>query len=258
MQWLFDHTVIHSVGDLAIVLLVVLMVGLSKGGLGGAFAMLAVPVLALIMSPVQAAALMLPILIMMDAISVQVWWRQWDLQHLKVLLPSALLGVGAGWALVAVVSDALVLFVLGVMSLLFVLKTWLQTAPPEPAKPNAKKAAVWGSLAGFTSFVSHSGGPPFQMYMLPLRMPPQTYTATSVLFFTVVNLVKVPPYLALSQFSTETLVTGIIMAPLAIVSTRLGAWVVRRMNTEFFYRYIYLMLFVIALKLIYDGLSALF
>jgi len=113
---------------------------------------------------------------------------------------------------------------------------------------------LWGALAGFTSFVSHAGGPPYQIYTLPLRQDPKTYTGTSVRFFAIINAIKLVPYFALGQFDATNLSTSLVLAPLAPVATLAGAYIVKRMKPDIFYPFMYAMVLLAALKLIWDGL----
>lgn len=250
-------------GDPAVLiaaLVAVLLVGLSKGGLGGAFALMGVPVLALVMPPVQAAALLLPILLMMDAVSLWAWRGWWNGAVLRALLPAALLGIGLGWLAAAVTSEAAVRLIVGLVALGFVARMALERWRParasalEPSAWRRFKGWFWGTLAGFTSFVAHAGGPPFQVYTLPLRLDPRVYTGTSVVFFAVVNAVKLLPYAALGLFDAALMGAALVMAPLAVVAVLMGAALVRRMRPAIFYPFMYVMVALVGLKLVHDGL----
>ncbi|HPD92230.1 MAG: sulfite exporter TauE/SafE family protein [Rhodobacter sp.] len=252
-----DWTVFATPAMLWVTVLAVSLVGLSKGGLGGAFALMGVPVMSLVMPPVLAAAVLLPILLMMDAVSLWTWrgWR--DGSVLRVMLPAALIGIGLGWATAAITSDAVVRLMVGAVALAFaaraLLGRWLGRAPRHiPAM-----GWLWGAVAGFTSFVAHAGGPPFQIQVLPKRLDPRTYTGTSVIFFAVVNAIKVVPYAALGMFQRDVLISALVLAPLAVVAVRIGAAIVRRMRAEVFYPFTYTMVALVGVKLVWDGLAAL-
>ncbi|MBR3370866.1 MAG: sulfite exporter TauE/SafE family protein [Rhodobacteraceae bacterium] len=242
---------------LAAALAAVFLVGLSKGGLGGAFALLGVPILALVMSPVQAAALLLPILLMMDSVSLWTWRGWFDRATLLHLLPGAVLGLAIGAMAAAFTSEALVRLIVGVVALGFVARMALARSGGAAQGQGRARGGVWGTVAGFTSFVAHAGGPPFQVYVLPLRLDPKIYTGTSVIFFAVVNAIKVVPYAALGQFDRVTLVSAVVMLPLAVIATLMGAAVVKRMRAEVFYPLMYVMVTLVGLKLVWDGVSAL-
>lgn len=232
----------------------VLLTGMSKGGFGGALGMLAVPLMALVIPPVQAAAIMLPILIAMDVVGLIAWRGIFDGRAIRIILPAAMVGIAVGWATAAWVTEAHVRLIVGVVAIVFTVDYALGGAKRLSPKPhNRLKGSVWGAVAGFTSFVSHAGGPPYQMYMLPLRLDPKVFAGTAIICFSVINAAKVVPYFLLGQFSTANLATSAVLLPLAPLATLLGVFLVRRFRTDAFYRVIYAALFLIGLKLTWDG-----
>ncbi len=243
----------------AVAIPAVCLVGLSKGGLGGAMALLGVPLMALVISPVQAAAIMLPILIVMDIVSLWAWRGNYDRESLVIMLPAGLVGIAIGWFTASWVTVPEVRLIVGVVAMGFALRyVWTLFAAPAPPMPHRPwHGRFWGMVTGFTSFVSHAGGPPYQAYTLPLRQDPKIYTGTSVIFFSVVNAVKLIPYFALGQFDSTNLVTSAVLAPIAPVATLAGAFLVRRMRGEIFYPFMYALMAVTAVKLIWDGVSGL-
>ena len=152
-----------------------ILIGLSKGGLGGAMGQVGVPLMALVMPPVQAAAIMLPILIIMDVASLWSWRGYRDMPKLKLMLPGGLLGVGIGWLTASIVTDDMVKLIVGVIAIIFFARyVFVSAAKRAIAQPhNAGAATFWSTIAGFTSFVAHAGGPPYQVYTLPLRQDPK-------------------------------------------------------------------------------------
>lgn len=253
---LADWTIFATPAMVWMTLLGVVLVGLSKGGLGGAFGLMGVPVLSLAMPPVLAAALLLPILLMMDAVSLMSWRRYRDWSLLKTLLPAAMLGIALGWVSAAVTPDAVVRLLVGIVALAFGARAVLGRFVGAP-RHRPGMGWVWGAVSGFTSFVAHAGGPPFQVHVLPMRLDPRVYTGTSVLFFAVVNAVKVVPYAALGFLDARVLVSALVMLPLAVVAVLIGAAIVRRMRAEVFYPFTYAMVTLVGLKLVWDGVSAL-
>jgi uncharacterized protein len=236
----------------------VILVGLSKGGFGGMMGVLAVPMIALTVPPMQAAAIMLPIMLVMDAVALVAWRGIFDRQTLMILLPGGVLGVALGWALAASVTPESVRLVVGLVALAFVLRHMLaDRTAGEPRPHSPPRGLVWGAAAGFTSFVSHAGGPPYQMYVLPLRLDPRLFAGTATIFFATINLLKVGPYFALGQFSAANLATSLVLLPLAPLATMAGVRLVKIVRPETFYRVIYVMVFAVALKLIWDGLQGL-
>ncbi|HEV7255378.1 MAG TPA: sulfite exporter TauE/SafE family protein [Mesorhizobium sp.] len=238
----------------------VALVGLSKGGFGGAVGFVGVPLMALVIPPVQAAAILLPILVLMDLVSLWTWRGTYDRQSLLHTLPWAMPGIALGWWLAAGVTPDAVRLIVGAVALAFVgrwvLGLFRHGREIPPAKPSAAQGGFWGFVAGFTSFVAHVGGPPFQVYMLPLKLAPTVFTGTSVIFFAVTNAVKLVPYAALGQFNASNLWASAVLMPLAPVFTLLGAWLVRRMRPEIFYPFTYATVAVVAAKLVWDGLVA--
>lgn len=238
--------------------LAVVLLGLAKSGLSGVGA-LAVPLLALVMPPLQAAAITLPIMIVQDWVSVYAFRRDINGRILAILMPSALAGIVAAYFLAARVSDNEVRLALGLISLGFVGVTlWRDrklNAPPTRA--DVAPGLFWGLVAGFVSFVSHSGGPPFLIYVMPQRLPAPAFAGTSALFFAAVNLMKVLPYLWLGQFTPAGLRVSLTLLPLAIAATLAGVWVVRRVPQEKFYAIVLVATFGLGVMLIWNAGRAL-
>jgi uncharacterized protein len=238
----------------------VFLMGLSKGGFAG-IGMIGLPIMALAISPVQAAAIILPILMIQDVFSVWNYRKEWDAKNLKVLVPSAALGILIGYLLASRVSAQSVSLVVGLISVVFAANQLIASrrkTPPAPSKFNRLYGVFCGALAGFTSMIVHAGSPPFQMFVTPQRLSRDIFVGTSVLFFATINWIKVLPYFALGQFSSANLTTSLVLFPLAIASTFAGIWLVRRVSGDRFYTIINLLLLLIGLKLIWDGLRAVF
>ncbi|HEY0275999.1 MAG TPA: sulfite exporter TauE/SafE family protein [Paenirhodobacter sp.] len=236
----------------------VVLVGLSKGGLAG-LSLLGVPLMALVMSPVTAAAVLLPVLVVMDVVSVAQWrkWVDWGI--MRRLLPGAVLGVAIGWLTAEMVSDAVVRLIVGVVSALFVARAAFG-ARGTPVPVTGKRpllAGICGTAAGYTSFVAHAGAPPVQIYMMPLRLDPRMFTGTMVMFFALTNALKLIPYAALGEFDSQNLGRAALMFPLAVVATWVGGRIVHHMKPQVFYPVTYVSVAVIAVKLIWDGLAGL-
>lgn len=240
----------------AVAIPAVILVGLSKGGFAGISA-LSLPLLALQISPLRGAVIMLPILMVQDVVSAWAYWRKWDRANLKVLLPGAVVGIVAAYLLAAYVSEAALKLSLGVISLLFGAR-YLLSKDAEVSKPADPKAGLfWGAMSGFTSMIANAGGPPFQIYVMPQRLPRDVFIGTMIIFFTIVNWVKVPPFIALGLFTRETLLTSVVLFPLAIAATWAGVLLVRRVPADPFYRIVYGLMMLIGAKLIWDGIAGL-
>ncbi|NMA99653.1 MAG: sulfite exporter TauE/SafE family protein [Phyllobacteriaceae bacterium] len=234
----------------------VVLVGLSKAGLLGAVGVVGVPLLTLLMAPRDAAGVMLPILLCMDVVAVYMYRKECNWSILRIMLPGAAIGTIIGWVLWTVVSDAVVLLMVGVITLLFVLDAIIPWRKKLEGLPPSKPwGAFWGGLAGFTSFISHTGGPPFQIYALPLRMKPAVYAGTSAFFFAIVNTSKLVPYYFLGQLNVHNLTLSAMLAPVGIMGVLLGVYLVRRISAKLFYQIAYWLIFILAFKLIWDGIS---
>jgi len=242
-----------------VAVIAVLVVGLSKAGLLGSLGMVGVPLLTLIMPARDAAGVMLPVLLAMDAIAVYAYRKEVNWKILWIMLPGAAVGTLIGWALWSVVSDAAVLLFVGVVTLLFILDALLPLRKKlEGLAPSRPWGAFWGGFAGFTSFISHTGGPPFQIYVLPQRLPPAVYSGTSAFFFAIVNSAKLIPYFFLGQLSVSNLSLSATLIPVGVLGVLGGIFLVRRISMTLFYRVAYWLVFLLSLKLIWDGARGVF
>ncbi len=231
----------------------IVALGIGKGGFAGA-GMISTPLLALVVPPLQAAAILLPILLCQDLMSAWVYRRCWSAWNLKVLLPGAVIGVLAAWLFAAYVPNAYVEIAIGLIGIVFVLWSWFARVPSEPRRPSVPMGMFWGSLAGFTSTIIQVGAPPYQVHILPQRLDKLTLIGTTVIFFGLVNWMKVIPYFALGQFSAATLGTSLVLLPGAIATNIFGLWLARRIPAAQFYKIAYVLVFVISLALIWQGI----
>lgn len=236
----------------------VALFGLTKGGFAGA-SLPAMPLLSIVMAPLTAAAIALPVLIVQDVFTVYAFRKSYDGRMLLQMLPGAVLGMVIGWLTASSISADAVRFGVGLLSLAFCLNAWFGSrSVADHAKPHDPAAAgFWGAVSGFTSFLIHAGGAPFNIYALPRRLSKEKLVGTSSIYFAAVNLFKIPAYLSLGLLTAETLTLSAVLLPAAIAANVGGIWLVRRMPTGIFYRILYALLFVLSLKLIYDGVHSL-
>jgi uncharacterized protein len=239
----------------AVALPAVLLMGMAKSGFLGGFGSLAVPLMALAMPVPQAAAIMLPLLAVMDAAGLQRLWQQRDPALLRLLLPAGLLGTVVGTLLFGVWSAKTVAGVVGALTLLFLAQRLLFPARADAPPLPRPLAFVLGIASGFTSFVAHAGSPPINAYVLPLRLPPITYAATMAVFFAALNLSKWIPYAWLGLIDLHNMSTSLVLMPLAPVGVWLGVWLTRRIASTWFYRIAYSGMFLTGAKLLWDGLK---
>src|SRR6478752_6897900 len=238
----------------AVALPAVVFLGLSKGGFSG-IGMVATPLLALILPPLEAAAILLPIILIQDAVSVWVYRRVWDPWNLKVMIPGCVIGVGAAWVLAAYVSDGALRLVVGLIALGFVAYAFFRyMLPGEPPRPRASHGVFWGALSGFTTTLIQIGAPPYYAFVLPQRLEKMIYVGTTVMFFAIANALKVVPYFALGQFSTAGLATSLLLFPLAIATNYAGIWLVRVTPEDIFYKITNTLVLLLGCELTRQGL----
>ena len=231
----------------------VLINGVSKSGFGGGMGVLSVPLMALVIAPAQAAAVLLPILVMMDLLGVLYYRRKWDPVNLRILLPAMIFGVFLGMLLFRYLSDDHIRILVGSIAVAFTLDyvTAKRERPRRP--PSVVRGGFWGILAGFVSFGVHAGGPPVSVYLLPQKLDKTLFVGTTVILFTVVNLVKVVPYAMLGQLTIGNLYVSLLLLPLAPLGIWLGIAMHHRVNERWFYRICYLFLAITGGKLLWDG-----
>ena len=229
------------------------LVGMGKGGVP-VVGMLGVPIMALVMNPVMAAGLLLPVYVVSDAFGLYAYRHAFDRRVLAIVVPGAVVGIGIGWATASVVPEAAVTLLVGVIGVAFALNLILR----RPVVAEAKRAEVapglfWGAVTGFTSFVSHAGAPPYQVYTLPLGMAKAVFAGTSTIAFAIINAVKLVPYYALGQLNLENLEMAAVLSGPAVVAVFAGVRLVKVMPERLFFRLVTWALLLISLKLIWDG-----
>jgi uncharacterized membrane protein YfcA len=243
----------------AVAIPAVLLTGISKGGFGSALGGIGVPLMALAISPVHAAAILLPLLCFMDLIGLRLYFGKWDTANLKIMLRGAMVGILAGTLSFGMLSEDTIRIFIGGTAVLFSINNWLGLAArQQPATRSVLKGSFWSGVSGLTSFIAHAGGPPAMIYLLPQQLDKVRYVATITLFFTVVNAVKLIPYAWLGQLSAENLATSLVLAPLVPIGVRFGVWLQDHINLAWFYRITHICLLATGLQLIYQGTARLF
>ncbi|SEH16714.1 hypothetical protein SAMN05428974_1835 [Sphingopyxis sp. YR583] len=242
---------------LIVVAAAVILLGLAKGGLSGVGA-LATPLVALVLPPTIAAALLLPILIVQDVVSVWSFRKTWDGWVIAWMLPGAAVGIAAGYLYAERVDEAKLMAALGAITLAFGLyRLWVERGGRVVAASTSPGwvGSLFGVATGFTSQIAHAGGPPFQMWVTPRRLPHLVFVGTSSILFAAINWMKVPAYIALGAFPHEVLVAALLLMPLAIGSTLLTVRWLKRIDGARFYVIIYLLMVLLGAKLVWDGLA---
>ncbi len=232
----------------------VLILGIAKGGLAGGIGLVAVPLMSLTIEPARAAAILLPILMLMDVTALRPWWGKWDGHNLRTTAPGAVLGTLIGLATFDLLSSDALRVMVGSIALVFALRWWFAGDSSPPRAASYARGTFWSTLAGFTSFSVHAGGPPLHIYLLSQGLDATTFQATTVAFFFAVNWLKLGPYAWLGQLDGSNLATSLLLAPLAPAGIALGTWLHHRIEEKIFFRIVYASLVVLGLKLIRDGL----
>ncbi|WP_255429122.1 sulfite exporter TauE/SafE family protein [Ramlibacter albus] len=237
----------------AIAVPAVLLMGISKSGFGSGFGSLVVPMMALTVTVPQAAAIMMPILFVMDIMGLAAFRRHFDWQLIRFLVPLGLVGTLVGTLSFKLLDTRLVAGIVGIFTLLFLAQRL--AFPPGPNSPHPPKwvGVILTVTSGFTSFVSHAGGPPINAYVLPMRLPPIVFTATMAVFFFVINLSKWVPYAWLGLLDLRNMSTSLVLLPLAPVGVWIGVRMAKRIDPVLFYRLVYLGMFLTGAKLVWDG-----
>ncbi len=219
---------------------VIFLIGISKGGLGGAAGAAATPLMALVMPVEQVLGLMLPLLMMADVFAVASHWRRWDNRLLLLLVPASLIGITAGTALLTSISPNGLRKGLAVIVILFVLyklfETRIQAAVTYHPRP--WHGYLTGAVAGFTSTLAHTGGPPVAIYLLMQQVTPRVFVATSAVYFALINWLKVPYYIYAGVLDLNELRQVIWLLPLIPLSVLAGRWLSTRIDKVTFERVI--------------------
>ena len=228
-------------------------VGASKGGLP-LVGLLSVPLLSLVMPAGLAAGLILPIYILSDLYGLWIYRREYDTRNIAILVPAGAIGICIGWATAHVTNEDMVKFFVAIIGLAYCLdavtKTW-RVVPSKSA--DVPRGLFWGTIAGFTSFVSHAGGPPYNIFVLPQKLPKMVYAGTTTIVFAIVNLMKLPPYWFLGQVNVASLEKCLVLGPVSLVGAYLGYEFTKILPTKLFFRAVEIALFLVSVLLIQES-----
>ena len=236
----------------------VIFAGISKGGFGSGAAFAATPLLALILEPGAAIGLMLPLLMLMDVTALKPYWRKWDTPSAKALVLGAVPGVAIGALLYSIADPVIFRLLIGLIAVGFVAfqaaksRGWIK---PAPNPMSTGIGGFWGLIAGFTSFISHAGGPPAAVFLLSRRLDKTTFQATTVISFWAINLLKFIPYFALGIFTWQTAKADLLLIPFAVIGVWIGVHLHHRLSERGFFAFTYLFLILTGAKLIWEGLT---
>ncbi len=229
----------------------VLIYGISKGGFGGSLGVIAVPMMALTSDAIQAATVLLPILIVMDFFAVRFHYKNCDYKEIKTMLPPAIVGIAVATLILDVVSESCIEVAIGAISILFCIQYYMKR---NPKQSNRFWANVWSFLSGGSSMMIHAGGGPISIYLLPKKLDKMVLVATMAVFFCIMNLIKLVPYTMLGQFDTQCLLTSLVLSPLAPIGVKIGTVLLKVISQERIYQICYFFLLLSGIKLFYSGI----
>lgn len=238
------------------------VISFLKGGFGGGFATLGIPFLSLVMDPLDAAIVIAPLVALQDVFALNAYPpRTWSKPNLVRLAPALLVGLGLGFLAFVYVDQRYVVLTIALITLVFTLRWFANrlfrsAAPlPAPTQPSFRSAMLWGSMAGFTTFVAHSGGPPLQIYLLRQRLDKTVFAGTAAAFFAMGNTIKIGPYMWLGSLEPHLLWIALALAP----TVPLGVWMGRKWHDRIaeptLYLICYSLLLLGGLKLLYDAIG---
>ncbi|WP_332743819.1 sulfite exporter TauE/SafE family protein [Hydrogenophaga sp.] len=239
----------------AVAIPAVLLLGVSKSGFGAGFGSLAVPMMALAVTVPQAAAILMPVLLLMDLLGMAAFRKNVDRRLLMFLLPFGLAGIVIGALLFKVLDARMVAGIVGVFTLLFLAQRLVFPPKPDSAPPPTWVGALLSITSGFTSFIAHAGGPPLNAYVIPLRLPPLLFTGTLAFFFFFINLAKWIPYAWLGLLDVRNMTTSLALLPFAPIGVWVGVRIAHRIKPQLFYRMVYTGMFLTGCKLVWDALA---
>lgn len=229
-----------------------LLIGLSKGGLGAVLVVLVAPILSLVMPTSEALSFSLPLLIFADVLALYIYWKKWDSNYLRLMVPAAIVGIVVGTWLLATLPDIAMRRILGIFTLIFilfrVLSARLMTVEYQPRNWHGY---LTGAVSGLGSSLANSGSPPFTVYMLMQEVSPEVFVGTTTIFFAIVNTLKLPAQMAAGLMSFDRLLATLWVVPIVVFGVWVGQWMIKRINQVVFERILLLLLFIVSMVLIF-------
>lgn len=240
----------------SIIVISAFFVGSGKGGMP-MIAMLSVPIMSLVIPPMQGAALLLPVYIISDIAGLLIYRKSYSRINLIILGPAAAVGIFIGWLMADQTDDNFIRIIIGCVGLAFlVMQQYSRLFGTNAAKPaDLPRGLFWGAISGFTSFVSHAGGPAFQLYVLPQKLSKLKFAGTSTILFAAINLMKLPPYIEMGLIEFEAMTKVTILAPVAILGAIFGYKVTTFIPQQAFFIVVEIALLIISLNLIRVGME---
>lgn len=250
-----------------VVFLAVFLIGLTKSGFGAGVGLMIVPMTVVALGHTDygsAAALgvMLPLLILGDAIAVGLHRKHFDRAVVRrLLVPWTFVGVAVGGLALwwfhhqQRLVVPLIKLEVGLESVLLVGLHWWRVWRGQNLRvaPSAGKYALTGAVAGTFSTLAHAAGPIVGLFLLPQRLDRRVFVGTCAVYFGLLNLAKLPAYAGVRMFDRGTLLLSLYAAPLVVAGAAFGFWVNRKLNDELFGRIVYAVTFALGWYLIGDA-----
>jgi len=230
------------------------MYGMAKGGLGPGVGAIAIPLLSMVIDPVQAAAILLPILCVMDIFAVWKFRNSFSRYHLSILLPAGITGIVIASFLMGHLHPNAIKLIIGITVILFCFDYWFRSDAGRKKMNGRLSGYLWGTVAGFTSTHIHAGGAPVSIYLLPQNLDKVVLMGTMAIFFTAMNYIKLIPYTFMGLLNLENLMTSLVLMPLAPIGVTLGHLILNKVEQKIIYRFLYIALFLSGVKLLYDSI----
>lgn len=238
---------------IAVVALVGLLIGLSKGGMGAVLVVLTTPLLTLVMPVQEAISLALPLLLIADVFALWIYWKQWDERYIRLMLPAAVIGVAVGTVLLWALPDLTLRRILGIFTLTFVIyRLFSEQIQRMQIETKPWHGVAAGAASGLGSALANTGAPPFTAYMLLQGVSPLVFAGTTTLFFAVVNLLKLPGLIITGLMDFNKVAQTVWVLPAIPLGVWLGRWMVARINRYLFERILLALLFLASLILLFS------
>lgn len=212
--------------QIIVVIIAILIIGLSKGGVGAALPVaLVLPMLSLVLDPKEAVPLMVPFLVIADVFALRIYWGKWTLPIIRQTLPAAVIGVVVGGVLLSAIDATLLRVLIGIFTLTIVAYRLLADRLKSVAyRPRAWHGTLAGGASGLASTMANAGGPIYVPYLLLQSLEPVPFIGTSTLFFAVLNMLKIPVFWQQGLLDPQT----VLQFAWAIPLLPLGVWLGRR------------------------------